>query len=132
QVGTPPIRQNEKLPENYKAKGLKEAAEKLNVLKLSGRERQEYERYLESLRDRASFYDSTYGDGHREGREEGRKEGREEGLAEGEKKGREEGQREKTLEIARNLLKSGMDPSAVAAATGLSFSAVEQLSRPES
>ncbi|MEM7495372.1 MAG: hypothetical protein AAF471_04385, partial [Myxococcota bacterium] len=68
---------------------------------------QEYERYLESLRDRASFYDSTYGDGHREGREEG--------------------QREKTLEIARNLLKSGMDSEAIAAATGLTRGEIESL-----
>ncbi|MEM7495198.1 MAG: PD-(D/E)XK nuclease family transposase, partial [Myxococcota bacterium] len=47
---------NEKLPENYRARGLKEAAEKLDVLKLSGEERRDYDRYLETLMDRASFY----------------------------------------------------------------------------
>ncbi|MEM7495750.1 MAG: hypothetical protein AAF471_06410 [Myxococcota bacterium] len=72
-MGTPPIRQNEELPENYKARGLKEAAEKLDVLKLSGRERQEYERYLESLRDRASQLETSYDKGHKKGVAEGEK-----------------------------------------------------------
>ncbi|MEM7495082.1 MAG: Rpn family recombination-promoting nuclease/putative transposase [Myxococcota bacterium] len=127
---------NEKLPENYRARGLKEAAEKLDVLKLSGRERQEYERYLESLRDRASFYDSTYGDGHREGREEGR----EEGLAEGEKKGmkkglaegRKEGREEERELMAARMLQEGLDPATVAKISGLPLSRIERLSRRRS
>ncbi|MEM7495531.1 MAG: Rpn family recombination-promoting nuclease/putative transposase [Myxococcota bacterium] len=134
---------NEKLPENYKARGLKEAAEKLDVLRLSGRERQEYERYLESLRDRASFYESNFlrGDrkgfkrGHKEGEKKGMKKGmekgmekgREEGLVEGEKKGKEEG-----LELAAaRMLKEGMDNATVARVTGLSQQRIEHLSRQE-
>ena len=102
---------NEELPENYRARGLKEAAEKLNMLKLSGQERQQYDKYLESLRDRQSFYESTY--------KQGMAKGCKAGLAEGEKKGK--------LQIAANLLKSGMDPTDVAQATGLPRKEIENL-----
>ena len=114
---------NEKLPENYRARGLKEAAEKLDVLKLSGEERREYDRYLESLMDRASFYASTYGDGHREGREEGLKKGREEGR----KEGLFEGGRREKQRTALVMLASGMDPDAVAKITELSSAEVREL-----
>ncbi|MEM7495886.1 MAG: hypothetical protein AAF471_07145 [Myxococcota bacterium] len=90
---------NEKLPENYRARGLKEAAEKLDVLKLSGEERRDYDRYLETLMDRASFYESTYGDGRREEREL----------------------------MAARMLKRGMDPATVAEITGLSLERIEHL-----
>ncbi|MEM7588832.1 MAG: Rpn family recombination-promoting nuclease/putative transposase [Myxococcota bacterium] len=98
---------NEKLPKNYKAKGLQEAAEKLDVLKLSGQERRAYERYLESLMDRASFYQSTYG----------------EGLAQGHKKGLQEGHKKgekcKAFQIARTMRAAGMQDSVIIQMTGL-------------
>ncbi|MEM7589445.1 MAG: Rpn family recombination-promoting nuclease/putative transposase [Myxococcota bacterium] len=119
---------NEKLPKNYKAKGLKEAAEKLDVLKLSGQERRAYDRYLESLMDRASFYQSTYGEGLRDGEKRGLKKG----LAEGEKRGRKEGQKEgeqrKAIEIARQLLQSGVDKKMITRTTGLSAKQLKALS----
>ncbi|MEM7495283.1 MAG: Rpn family recombination-promoting nuclease/putative transposase [Myxococcota bacterium] len=111
---------NEKLPENYKAKGLKEAAEKLDVLKLSAQERRDYERYLESLRDRASYYESTFLQGDRKGYKRGHKEG--------EKKGREE---ERAL-MAVRMLKRGLEPATVAEITGLSLERIESLPRPKS
>ncbi|MEM7494759.1 MAG: Rpn family recombination-promoting nuclease/putative transposase [Myxococcota bacterium] len=112
---------NEKLPENAKAKGLKEAAEKLDVLKLSAEDRRDYERYLESLRDRASYYESTFLRGDRKGYQRGHGEGRKEGLAEGEKKG---------LELAATrMLAEGLNPKTVAKITGLSRRRVEHLSR---
>ncbi|MEM7494897.1 MAG: Rpn family recombination-promoting nuclease/putative transposase [Myxococcota bacterium] len=106
---------NEKLPENYRARGLKEAAEKLDVLKLSAQERRDYERYLESLRDRGSFYDSTYGDGRREGREEG--------LVEGE--------RRKALAIARSMRALGVDIDVIVQATGLTRPEIEGLNHKQ-
>jgi len=42
----------------FSAKGLKSAAQKLNVLKLSEQERHAYNRYQEALRDDASFNDT--------------------------------------------------------------------------
>ncbi|MEM7495968.1 MAG: hypothetical protein AAF471_07570, partial [Myxococcota bacterium] len=112
-----------------KARGLKEAAEKLDVLKLSGKERQEYERYLESLRDRASYYESTFlrGDrkGYQRGHKEGEKKGHKKGLAEGKKKGKEEG-----LELAAaRMLKRGLDPATVAELTSLPLERIERLAR---
>ncbi|MEM7496055.1 MAG: hypothetical protein AAF471_08065, partial [Myxococcota bacterium] len=69
----------------------------------------------------------------RKGLEKGREEGREEGLAEGEKKGREEGReeglRQGKLDMARNLLKSGTDPKAIAAASGLALPDIDKLER---
>jgi len=45
---------NSKLPEVYTAPGLKEAGEKLDILRLSDEERKVYERYQKRLRDIAS------------------------------------------------------------------------------
>ncbi|MEM7588617.1 MAG: Rpn family recombination-promoting nuclease/putative transposase [Myxococcota bacterium] len=108
---------NEKLPKNYRAKGLQEAAEKLDVLKLSGQERRAYERYLESLMDRASFYQSTYGEGLRKGRKEGLTEGHKKGLAEGEKKGRQDGMEQ----VARSMLAKQIAPATIREVTGLTM-----------
>ncbi|MEM7402848.1 MAG: Rpn family recombination-promoting nuclease/putative transposase, partial [Myxococcota bacterium] len=69
----------EKLPKNYKAKGLQAAAEKLNVLKLSDAQRRSYDRYIEKLADEQSYYESTYVRGHDEGHQKGRKTGLREG-----------------------------------------------------
>ena len=42
--------------------------------------RKSYKYYLESLHDRASFYESTFVQGEKKGRKEGRKEGMKEAL----------------------------------------------------
>ncbi|MBI4777581.1 Rpn family recombination-promoting nuclease/putative transposase [Candidatus Desantisbacteria bacterium] len=74
---------NEIIEDNFTAKGLKAAKEKLDVMKLPKKEQVSYKCYLESLHDRASFYESTYVQGEKKGREEGMKEGKEEGKKEG-------------------------------------------------
>jgi predicted transposase/invertase (TIGR01784 family) len=61
---------NESLPQNHSAKGLKKAAEVLDIMRMSEEERKEYERYLENLRYQASMFDSTWGDGYRQAKEE--------------------------------------------------------------
>ena len=70
---------HEEITERFSAQGLKEAKDKLMVMKLSEPEQKAYNYYLESLHDRASFYESTYGRGLNEGIEKGRQEGRREG-----------------------------------------------------
>lgn len=60
---------NESLPQNHSAKGLKKAAEVLDIMRMSEEERKEYERYLENLRYQASMFDSTWGDGYRSAEE---------------------------------------------------------------
>ena len=50
---------NEQLPPNAKAKGLKEAEQKLNVLKLSPEERKDYEHYKENQRYQISLLEGS-------------------------------------------------------------------------
>ena len=45
---------NSEIKNDFTAKGLKEANEKLGVMKLSEKERRDYDRYLKELRDKAS------------------------------------------------------------------------------
>ncbi|MBF0603032.1 MAG: DUF4351 domain-containing protein, partial [Nitrospirae bacterium] len=78
---------NSDIRDNFTARGLKEAKEKLDVLQLPETERKAYERYQEDLHDQASFVLSTYGAGKWEGRQEGRQEGERIGEQRGEQKG---------------------------------------------
>jgi len=74
---------NEEIKDSFTAPGLKEAKENLSVMKMPENERKSYEHYLDSLHDRASFYESTYVDGHRKGLTEGIEQGIEQGKAKG-------------------------------------------------
>lgn len=76
---------NASIPDGARAKGLKEAEEKLDVLRLSAEERAVYDRYQDDLHYYASMYQSKC----IEERVLGREEGREEGIKEGEAKGRQ-------------------------------------------
>ncbi|MFH1095901.1 MAG: Rpn family recombination-promoting nuclease/putative transposase [Candidatus Desantisbacteria bacterium] len=91
---------NEIIEDNFTAKGLKSAKRKLDVMKLPKTEQRSYEYYLESLHDRASFYESTYVQGEKKGR----KEGMEEGMKKGEAKGREKG----VQEALKKMIASGI------------------------
>lgn len=117
----------DKVPKNCKARGLKKAAEELDVLKLSPKKRQDYERYIESERDRASYYDSTYGRGDRKGYERGCKEGEKKGREEGERLGLQKGEKKKAVQIARNLRSQGLSVKGIIQATGLTQKDIETL-----
>ncbi len=82
---------NEEIKDDFSAKGLLEAKEKLDVLKLSDNERQAYEYYTDDLHYQASMYESSYGSGYFDGEEKGRKQGKEEGRKQGIEEGREQG-----------------------------------------
>ncbi|MCK5917540.1 MAG: Rpn family recombination-promoting nuclease/putative transposase [Cocleimonas sp.] len=69
---------NEEIKEGFNAKGLKQAKEALDVMKLSELERLAYEKYLDDKSYKASMYQSTYVTGHLKGKKEGREEGRHE------------------------------------------------------
>jgi predicted transposase/invertase (TIGR01784 family) len=71
---------NEQVREEFKAKGIQSAAQKLDVLRLSEAERRAYENYQKDLHQDASMA-LPYEIGKEEGREEGRQEGRQEGQA---------------------------------------------------
>lgn len=59
-----------------------------------------------------------------------RKEARMEGLAEGRAKGRAEGKTQGKTEVTRKLLEMGLDPEAIAAATGFTPEEVKKLGKP--
>jgi len=89
----------EEVGENTKAKGLKEAKEKLDILKLSKEERREYEWYISNWRDTESAMISNF--------------------TAGELKGKMEGRREEKIEMAKNCITDGMSIEKTAKLTGL-------------
>ena len=99
---------HEDVPEGFRARGLQQAKEQLDILKLPGAERRAYERYQDDLHQQASMVQSSYGWGMHQGRKLGREEGR------------EEGQRQERLRIARSLLDVIADDKLLAEKTGLS------------
>jgi len=113
---------NSVIKDEFKAKGLAEAREKLKEINLTGRELAAYKRYLEELMFEASVaetikFEEQYG--KELAREEGWKEGREEG--------REEGERKKTVEMAKKSLEEGLSPELIARITGLSLEEIDDL-----
>lgn len=102
---------NEKIEDNFTAKGLKEAQEKLDVLKLPEEERKAYKRYVESLHDKASYgltVLSNYKEGLEQGIKEGIQKGKEEGIQEGIEKGIEQGKQEGLTEALKKMVESGI------------------------
>ncbi len=101
----------ETIPENTQAKGLKEAKEALDVLKLDEESRRGYERYLENLRYEASTLGLE--------RKLGKIEGREEGIAKGRKK--------EKVDTAQKMLDEGFDIPTISKLTGIPHSDIEAL-----
>ena len=93
----------DEIKDEFKAKGIKEAKKQLDILKLSDTERKEYENYIEHHRYERSLIVSNY------------------------KVGKIEGKKETEIEIARNLLKSGVAIEVIIKTTGLSKQEIENL-----
>jgi predicted transposase/invertase (TIGR01784 family) len=117
---------NEEIKADFQAKGLLEAKEKLDVLKLSGTEKMAYEAYQKELHHQASNYESTYILGRVEGKEEGRVEGKEEGREEERTLQRQQRQQEKVV-LATTMLNSGMSIDDAARFSGLSKDEIKGL-----
>ena len=66
---------NEEIKDEFQARGLKQAKEKQDIMKLPEEERRAFDRYVDDLHYQASMVDSSYGIGRMKGREEGREEG---------------------------------------------------------
>lgn len=94
---------NEDIKEGFTAKGLKEAEEKLSLMKLPELEQQAYERYKDDLHYQTSMFESSFGDGYREGVE----------------KGIEQGVDRAKKEVALKLIAQGLSRQIVAEVTGL-------------
>ena len=99
---------NSEIRREFSARGLKKAAEELDIMKLPEDERASYERYIEDRRCAESSIKTSWLEGHEKGIEKGF----ENGMA----KGKEDGK----LEVARNLKLAGVGPEIIMQATGLS------------
>ena len=106
---------NETIKDEFTARGLKEAREELDMMKLGEEERHEYEAYLESLRYQASMFESSY----KVGEMKGEKKGEKKGLEIGEKKGKRD--------MAKFLKDNGVDTDIIIKSSGLSREEIEKL-----
>jgi predicted transposase/invertase (TIGR01784 family) len=102
---------NETIEENFTAKGLKQAQETLDVLKMNEQERVAYELHQKELHHEASLYESTFVLGKLEGIDEGIEKGIEKGI----------------LLTARNMKQLGIDINVIAQVTGLSMKQLQNL-----
>jgi predicted transposase/invertase (TIGR01784 family) len=102
---------HEEIQSEFTARGLQEAKEQLDVLKLPDAKRRAYEYYQDDLHQQASIIHSSYGFGLHKGRQEGL----------------EEGLREAQLRIARSFLDVISDDQLIAEKTGLSIEEVWRL-----
>lgn len=121
----------ETIPEQPRGKGLREAKESLDILRLPQAERAAYKAYENDLHLRASLVDTHYGQGKREGLLEGKREGLLEGKREGLLEGKREGLLEGKREVARRLLAQGLAAALVAEAAELTLEEVQQLRLPD-
>lgn len=119
---------NEEIKESFTAKGLKEAEEKLSIMNLPEDEQKAYEHYKDDLHYQASMFESSFGDGYHEGKVIGVQEGIELGMEKGIEKGIGLGIEQATKKLALNLLQQGVSSEVIATATGLSITAIEDLS----
>jgi predicted transposase/invertase (TIGR01784 family) len=94
---------NSEVPENFTAKGLKEAGEKLRIDQLSEAERKEYENYKESRWIEKDVIETA------------------------ERKGEQKGKIEGKIEIAKNAILEGFDNQVISKLTGLTLEQIEAL-----
>ena len=97
---------NEEIKDEFQAKGLEQAKEQLDIMKLPEDERRAFDRYAEDLHYQASMVESSYGVGRLKGREEGREEAK--------------------LEVAISLFDI-LDDATIARKTGLPLNDVQKL-----
>ena len=102
---------NEEIKDEFNAKGIKEAKEKLDIMKLPKEKQLAYQRYIEDLMYQNSLIKSNYGAG----------------KIDGIKEGKLEGEKQAKIEIAKTLLSLGDDLEKISKVTGLSKEEIESL-----
>jgi len=107
------------IPDDFTARGLPEARERLRIDKLSEQDRKAYVYEMERRMLENDVMKSKYLDGKDEGLKEGRAEGRAEGLAEGE--------HNKAIESARKMKGKGYPIADIAEITGLTVEDINSL-----
>jgi predicted transposase/invertase (TIGR01784 family) len=110
---------NEEIESNFKAKGLNEAKETLDMLKLDDKERSIYKRREENKLYKESLLYTAEQKGLKKGIKKGIRKGREEGKKEGEKN--------KQIEIAKVSLQQNIEIETISLITGLSVEEIKKL-----
>jgi len=108
---------NEEIKESFTAKGLKEAQEKLSIMKLPEEEQKAYDHYKDDLHYQASMFESSFGDGYGVGHKEGK--------ALGEAVGETKGEAKATRQMVLNMAKKEMSIELIAGITGLTEKEVQ-------
>ena len=103
------------------------AIEALGNMRLSEKERENFEARLKWLRDEKAALISAERRGLERGIEKGIEKGREEGREVGREEGREEGAEQKTHEIIINAHKNGLDISMIKNVVGLSEDEIQKI-----
>lgn len=116
------LKQSEVKPE-FKAQGIQEAGERLNILKLSKQERMRYDREIAETRDLQSYVHTHYGDGFFDGHAHGHAEGHAQGHAEGHAQGHTEGIHQTAIKMHH----LGIPSTQICTATGLTNDQLQKL-----
>lgn len=109
---------NEEVKEEFHAKGLLEAKEKLDILKLSPEEKAQYETHIHELRREASLYQSSY--------ELGEIKGKEIGLEQGEARANQK-HHLKSVKSAKKMLLKGLEIADIVEFSGLSVQQIKDI-----
>ncbi|MCR5705854.1 MAG: hypothetical protein K6G48_03525, partial [Acholeplasmatales bacterium] len=110
-----------------------EEYDKDEVLRLQAQLRRDNEIEIRSMKNYAKKVGREEGlaegraEGKAQGLAEGRAEGKAQGIAEGKAQGIAEGEKAKAIEIAKNLLKLGVDIKLISEASGLSVEEIKRL-----
>jgi predicted transposase/invertase (TIGR01784 family) len=105
---------NEEIKDSFHAKGLSEAKEALNEMKLPEAEKQAYEKYLDNLRYQNSMFNSSF----------------QSGKFEGEKVGLEKGEKLGKIKIAKKMKAAGLSNEIIHQVTGLTEGEIKKSKIP--
>lgn len=115
------------IPDDADAPGLREAREKLQMIRMNREEQIAYDRYMMDRAILKNTMITARGEARLEGREEGLAEGREEGREEGRAEGREEGRAEERFNMVRKMKEEGIPFDVISKLTGLSQDEISKI-----
>ena len=122
---------NNRIKDDTRTPGLKEARQRLLYLTMSDADRKAYLAHMDNLRVQKDVLDSAKLEGLMEGKAEGRiegiREGRIEGIREGRIEGKAEGKIEGKTEVAKNMKSAGLAVQTIMQFTGLTQEQIDQL-----
>ena len=126
---------NNRIKDDTRTPGLKEARQRLLYLTMSDADRKAYLAHMDNLRVQKDVLDSAKLEGLMEGKIEGRIEGIREGRIEGIREGRIEGKAEGKIEgkiegkteVAKNMKSAGLAVQTIMQFTGLTQEQIDQL-----